>query len=117
MVELYRLRCVTCHTGDPSLSDHDILRWHRETPQWEVKQVDGIRHLERVFIFKSFAEAIAFTTEVAKLAVQEKHHPFIVIDYDEVTLKWWTHKVQGLHLNDFIMAAKVDSLIRSNPPR
>ena len=117
MVELYRLRCVTCHTGDPPLSGNDIIRWHREIPKWEVKPGDGIRHLERVFAFKNFAEAITFTTEVATLAEQEKHHPFIMINYNEVTLRWWTHKVQGLHLNDFIMAAKVDGLIRSYPPR
>ena len=113
MVELYRLACVPCHTGDPSLSGNDIIRWHREIPQWEVKQVDGIRRLERVFTFKDFAEAMNFTINVATLAEKEKHHPLIIVEYGKVTLNWWTHKVQGLHLNDFIMAAKVDGLISS----
>lgn len=111
MLELYRRPCITCRHGDPSLSFADIIRWHREIPRWEIKQVGGIQRLERAFVFRDFSEAMAFTVNVAALAERENHHPSILIEYDQVTLNFWTHKVRGLHLNDFIMAAKVDDLI------
>lgn len=117
MVELYRLKCVACRSGDPSLSDDEIIRWHREIPMWEVKVVDGVKRLERAFQFRSFAQAMEFTIRVGALAEKENHHPRIVIEYGEVTLNWWTHKVRGLHLNDFIMAAQIDVLIKSYPAR
>ena len=112
-MELYLLSCGPCRSGDPSLSAHDILRWHREIPQWEVNQEDEMKRLERIFTFKDFAEAMKFTIKVATLAEKEKHHPRMIIEYAKVTLHFWTHKVRGLHLNDFIMAAKVDQIHQS----
>jgi 4a-hydroxytetrahydrobiopterin dehydratase len=79
--------------------------------------VDGIRKLERVFVFSDFREAMTFAIGVAELADKEKHHPSFMIEYDKVTLSFWTHKVSGLHLNDFIMAAKVDDLARTGVRR
>jgi 4a-hydroxytetrahydrobiopterin dehydratase len=45
------------------------------------------------------------------LAEEEDNHPMIVTEYGRVTVTWWTHKIKGLHKNDFIMAAKTDQLI------
>jgi 4a-hydroxytetrahydrobiopterin dehydratase len=117
MVELYRRKCVACRSGDPSLSDEEILRWNREIPNWVVKEVAGIKRLERIFTFSNFVQAMMFINRAGQLAQQENHHPLMIIEYDKVTVNWWTHKVKGLHLNDFIMAAKLDDLMRSNPPR
>jgi len=71
--------------------------------------------LERVFICRNFYEALVFVGKVGKAAEEDHHHPLILIEYDKVKLNWWTHKVKGLHLNDFIMAAKIDRLIRFHP--
>ena len=72
--------------------------------------MDGEKRLERVFKFKNFAEALEFTNKVGKAAEKEDHHPLIVTEWGKVTLDWWTHKIGGLHKNDFIMAAKANEL-------
>lgn len=115
-MELYRQNCVVCRRGDLPLSYNEIIRWHREIPKWEVRQVGGIHQLERTFLFKDFSQALLFANRVGIIAEHEHHHPSISIEYDEVMLKWWTHKIKGLHLNDFIMAAKTDYLLKLYPP-
>jgi 4a-hydroxytetrahydrobiopterin dehydratase len=71
---------------------------------------DGIPQLERIFKFKIFAQAVAFTLKVGELAETEKHHPAILTEWGNVTVTWWTYAIGGLHRNDFIMAAKTDEL-------
>jgi 4a-hydroxytetrahydrobiopterin dehydratase len=66
--------------------------------------------LERAFKFKDFAEALAFTIKVGEIAEAEGHHPALLTEWGRVTVTWWTHKIRGLHRNDFIMAAKTDHL-------
>jgi pterin-4a-carbinolamine dehydratase len=66
--------------------------------------------LQRVFKFKNFAQALDFTNKVGDLAEAEDHHPALTTEWGKVTINWWTHKIRGLHRNDFIMAAKTDGL-------
>jgi 4a-hydroxytetrahydrobiopterin dehydratase len=117
MEELYRLKCRACRTGDPSLSDTEIIVLHRQIPNWDVKKVEGVKRLERVFMFEEFAHARLFVDKASAIAEQENHHPLITIEHRKVTLSLWTHKVNGLHLNDFIMAAKMDRLRQLFPDR
>ncbi|MBI3740755.1 MAG: 4a-hydroxytetrahydrobiopterin dehydratase, partial [Chloroflexi bacterium] len=72
-----------------------------------------IKRLERVFKFKNFADALAFTNKIGAMAEEEGHHPVIITDWGRVTVTWWTHKIKGLHQNDFIAAAKTDRLYGS----
>lgn len=51
---------------------------------------------------------MAFTQKIAVLAEDENHHPAILTEWGKVTVLWWSHKINGLHVNDFIMAAKTD---------
>ena len=81
-----------------------------QVSDWQVKEVSGEPRLERVFKFKDFAQALAFTDKVGSIAEQEDHHPLLVTEWGKVTVDWWTHKIGGLHKNDFIMAAKTDEL-------
>ena len=55
-------------------------------------------------------EAVDFTKKVAEMADEEDHHPKIILEWGKVTVYWWSHKIEGLHKNDFICAAKTDSL-------
>jgi 4a-hydroxytetrahydrobiopterin dehydratase len=71
---------------------------------------DGIQRLEQAFNFPDFADALVFTNAVGALAEQESHHPALLTEWGSVTVTWWTHKIRGLHQNDFIMAAKTDQL-------
>jgi len=79
-------------------------------PGWKVVEREGIKRLERVFGFRNFAEALAFTDRVGEQAEEEGHHPALLTEWGRVTVTWWTHKIGGLHRNDFIMAAKTDEL-------
>jgi len=82
----------------------------RQVPGWRATEHDGEARLERVYTFKDFNEAMAFTIKVADLAEREDHHPALLTEWGKVTVSWWTHKIRGLHRNDFIMAAKTDEI-------
>ena len=110
MTDLYQMKCVACRGGEPTMTENEIEELLPQVPEWQVKEVDGVNRLERVFKLKNFIEAIAFTNKIALIAEKEDHHPLIVTEYGRVTVDWWTHKIKGLHQNDFIMAAKTDKL-------
>ena len=111
MTELHQMKCIACRGGEPTLTESEIEEYHPQVPEWQIKEVGGVKRLERVFKFKNFVEAMAFTTKIGLIAEKEDHHPLIVTEYGRVTVDWWTHKIKGLHANDFIMAAKTDRLI------
>jgi 4a-hydroxytetrahydrobiopterin dehydratase len=108
MTELHQMKCVACRGDEPPLTDQEIRELKPELPEWEVIEVDGVPRLERVFKFKNFVEALDFTNQVGAIAEEEDHHPRIVTEWGKVEVHWWTHKIKGLHKNDFIMAAKTD---------
>jgi|SRR5437867_3275644 len=110
MGDLTQEKCVACRGDAPRLSDSEIAHLKADMPGWEVLTRAGIPRLNRLFTFKNFAEALAFTQEVGELAESEGHHPAILTEWGRVTVSWWTHKIRGLHRNDFIMAAKTDVL-------
>jgi 4a-hydroxytetrahydrobiopterin dehydratase len=94
----------------PPLSRAEIAEFNTQVPEWRILEQEGIQHLQRVFTFKDFAQALAFTNKVGQLAEANDHHPAILTEWGRVTVTWWTHKVKGLHRNDFIMAVKTDQL-------
>jgi len=110
MSSLSDFRCVPCRGGEPVLANEEIAELLPQVPQWAVIEVDGIRRLERVFKVKNFVQALDFTNRVGALAEEEGHHPALLTEWGRVTVTWWTHKIKGLHRNDFIMAAKTDQL-------
>jgi 4a-hydroxytetrahydrobiopterin dehydratase len=110
MTDLYQMKCVACRGDQPVLTDQQIAEFQPQVPEWQVREVGQVKRLERVFKLKDFVEALAFTNKIGTLAEAEGHHPLIVTEYGRVTVNWWTHKIQGLHQNDFIMAAKTDKL-------
>jgi 4a-hydroxytetrahydrobiopterin dehydratase len=110
MTYLAELKCVACRGGEPTLTSEQVADLQPQVPDWHVKDVDGVPRLERTFKFRDFIEAMAFTNKVGLIAEKQDHHPLIVTEYGKVTVAWWTHKIKGLHQNDFIMAAKTDQL-------
>lgn len=105
--------CVACRGGEPPLTEEQIRRLAPEVPEWRVETRDGIPRLERVFRFADFRAALAFTNRVGELAESQGHHPALLTEWGRVTVAWWTHKIRGLHRNDFIMAAKTDEAYAS----
>ncbi|MEO7839964.1 MAG: 4a-hydroxytetrahydrobiopterin dehydratase [Anaerolineales bacterium] len=110
MSDLHQMKCVACRAGEPTLSDDEISMLHPQIPEWQVKEVNGVKRIERVFKLKNFAQALEFTNKIGAIAEEEGHHPLIITEYGRATVDWWTHKIGGLHKNDFIMAAKTDEL-------
>ncbi len=102
--------CVPCRGDAPPATDEEIAEYLKELPDWTIVHRDGIPVLERVFTFPDFVRALDFTDAVGELAEEEGHHPAILTEWGRVTVWWWTHKIRGLHENDFIMAAKTDRL-------
>lgn len=95
------------------MTQDEIAQLKPGTPDWEVVERENILRLERVFKFKDFVQALEFTTQVGKIAEEEGHHPALLTEWGKVTVTWWTHKIKGLHRNDFIMAAKTDEVYRN----
>ncbi len=110
MQDLTQLKCVACRAGEPTVTDAEIAQYAPQVPEWRIVEREGTKRLEREFKFKNFREALAFTNKVGEIAEQEDHHPAIVTEWGKVTITWWTHTINGLHRNDFIMAAKTDRL-------
>jgi 4a-hydroxytetrahydrobiopterin dehydratase len=109
MADLTKYRCAGCHGGEPGLSKKQIQGHLADVPDWRLKNREGIPRLERVFTFPDFRSALAFAGRVGEVADAEGHHPVLQVEWGRVTVTWWTHATGGLHLNDFIMAAKTDA--------
>ncbi len=104
------MRCVACRKDTPRATADELAELHRQVPDWEIVELDGIKRLTRVFTVDDFAQALEFTNDVGRLAGEEGHHPALLTEWGRTTVSWWTQKIKGLHRNDFIMAAKTDQL-------
>ena len=113
MSELAGMKCTACRGGEPTLTNAEIAGLQPQVPEWQVVEREGIKQLERTFEFENFAQALAFTNQVGEQAEQEGHHPALLTEWGSVTVTWWTHKIGGLHQNDFIMAARTEELLES----
>ena len=111
--QLTEKKCEPCSGDTPPLKPEKIFRLHEKVPDWDV--TSG-RKLVRKFELKDFVEAMAFVNKVAEIAEEEDHHPSITIDYKRVTFTIWTHAIDDLSENDFILAAKIDeAFTRASP--
>lgn len=108
MAGLSESSCVPCRGGVPTLTDAEIAALMPQVPGWEVVERDGIRRLRRSYDFPDFRTAMTFAVRLGELAEREGHHPDLHLAWGRVTVEVWTHKIGGLHENDFILAAKCD---------
>ena len=81
----------------------------KEIDNWDLIH-EEVKQLKKIFSFSSYKESVDFSNKVAKMADREDHHPTITLEWGKVTVVWWSHKIKGLHKNDFICAAKTDQL-------
>ena len=110
MAELLEQKCVPCTGSLPPATEEEIDTYKTQIPDWEIITVNGELRLQRVYKFADFKSALAFTNSVGEIAEAEGHHPALLTEWGQVTVTWWTHAINGLHQNDFIMAAKSDRL-------
>jgi 4a-hydroxytetrahydrobiopterin dehydratase len=111
-MDLLSRHCTHLPEGTPPLSGEALTPYLEAVdPRWEV--VDS-HHLEADFSFPDFVTALAFTNAVGEVAEAQDHHPEIVLTWGKVTVRIWTHTVNGVSPNDFILAARIDALARTS---
>ena len=110
MNQLSQQLCEACRADAPRVDKAQQVTLLAELNGWRIVEEQGIAQLVKSYSFKNFADAIVFTNKVGELAESIGHHPAILTEWGLVTLRWWTHKIKGLHKNDFIMAAKTDDI-------
>ena len=111
--ELTNKKCVRCESKTPPLEKIELQSYLKKLrTSWEL--IDG-KKIKHAFIFKTFPEAISFVDRVAEIAEAEGHHPNIQIYYNKVVIELRTHSVGGLSENDFILAAKFETILSPRP--
>ena len=104
-------KCIPCSKGVPPLKGEPLAKLYKQLGSgWKVVEE---HHLEKEYIFPNFREALTFTNKLGELAEEEGHHPDILLSYGKVKVQLWTHKIDGLSENDFVLAAKCDEIEKS----
>lgn len=106
MSELKEKKCVPCEEGGEPLPENKVKELLKKTPNWDLKG----KKIERNFEFTDFKESMQFVNKVADIAEEQGHHPDFHIHYNKVILELWTHSMNGLSENDFVMAAKINDI-------
>ncbi len=109
--------CIPCSGSLPPATAEEIAVLHRHIPQWSLVKAEDINQLQRQYQFSDFQKALEFTNRVGAIAELAGHHPALLTEWGKVTVTWWTHAINGLHQNDFIMAAKTDEIAASKAVR
>ncbi len=105
--------CEACRADAPVLEDKEIQELLSQIPSWRVFEDDDIKKIICSFVFLNYHDSRNFLNKVADLAEKEDHHPEIILEWGNVTVTWWSHKIKGLHKNDFICASKTDALFEN----
>lgn len=116
MSELAKRSLESLNADSVGLTTSEILTLQEQLPSWLNLLIDSEMRLQRVFKFRNFRQAMDFAERVAVMADEADHHPALLVEWGKVTVTWWTHVIHGLHLNDFIMAAKTDLLYTTPMP-
>ncbi|CAM3489738.1 4a-hydroxytetrahydrobiopterin dehydratase [Parendozoicomonas haliclonae] len=111
MSELAQVHCEACRADAPKVTEAEMAELMNMISDWNIETRDGILQLEKVYTFKNYRNALAFTNRVGEVAEAEGHHPALLTEWGKVTVTWWSHKLKGLHRNDFIMAARTDEVL------
>ena len=106
--------CEACKFDIPVLSEKEIQELAPQIPSWAIFEEEDIKKLICSFAFLNYKDSLGFVNKVAALAEKEDHHPVIILEWGKVTVLWWSHKIKGLHKNDFICAAKTDDIYKDN---
>jgi 4a-hydroxytetrahydrobiopterin dehydratase len=107
MSTLDQRRCIPCEGGVPKLTPEQIAPLHSQLRGWDLQN----ERLRKVYDFRNFLESMEFINRIARIAEQEEHHPDFCVHWSRVIVFIWTHALNGLSENDFILAAKIDKLL------
>jgi len=106
--------CVACRGGVPPIPAGRIEELRRQiSGEWRVVEA---HHLEREIRLKNFRQSMALANQIAEIAESQGHHPDLLVSWGRLKIILFTHAVDGLHDNDFIMAARIDALLQPAVP-
>ena len=109
MTDLSEKTCSACEIGAPLVPHDQQIDLLKELDGWIIDNSD-ISKLIKEFKFDNYEQSIRFTNLIADLAEVQDHHPKITLEWGKVNLEWWSHKIKGLHMNDFICAAQSEEI-------
>ena len=113
MVDYSNKVCEACSADAPKATQSEIADFLKNNREWYLANDIDFPQLRREFKFNNFLNAQKFTNIIGDLAEEEGHHPSILLEYGKVTISWWSHKIQSLHVNDFILSSKTEYLYNS----
>ena len=108
-MDLTQQKCEACTIDAPLVDEKRFTELLKDLDGWEIIFRE-INILSKTYSFNSYDDSVKFSIDIGKLAEDEDHHPAILLEWGRVEVTWWSHKIGGLHKNDFIAAAKTDSL-------
>ncbi len=103
--KLTQKKCGPCEAGTPPLKPGEFKPFMAQISGWDI---EVNRYLAKEFTFKDFQSALDFVNVIGSIAEEEGHHPDLYLTWGKVGVKLFTHKINGLSENDFILAAKID---------
>ena len=110
-MDLTKQKCEACTIDAPLVDEKRFPEILNDLDGWEINYGE-INILSKTFSFSSYSNSVKFTMDITKLAEEEDHHPAILLEWGSVKVQWWSHKIKGLHMNDFVCAAKTDLLAK-----
>jgi 4a-hydroxytetrahydrobiopterin dehydratase len=103
-------QCDACRADAPQLVGSDLQQAISELPGWTLETIDDVPQLVRQYTFQNFAAALHFANTVGEIAEREGHHPALLVEWGSVCVRWWTHKIQGIHALDVKLAKETELL-------
>ena len=111
MTDLTKQKCEACTIDAPLVDEKRFTELLKDLDSWEIIYGD-VNILSKTYLFDSYEDSVKFSMNIAKLAENEDHHPALLLEWGSVRVQWWSHKIKGLHMNDFICAAKTEALVK-----
>ncbi|MFT5749295.1 MAG: 4a-hydroxytetrahydrobiopterin dehydratase [Ancylomarina sp.] len=108
MDNLSKKKCAPCRVGIQKLTGDEAKVFLADLNDWLLVED---HHIKKTFKFPDFKYALQFVNQVGEIAEEENHHPNINFTWGKVEISIWTHEIDGLHENDFILAAKIDEIL------
>ena len=102
--------CAACLPDAPPATDCKTEQFLQNQPEWFLSTDVEFPQVSRVFKLQDFATALTVANTVGALAEAGRHHPQIILEYSGVAVTWWSHKISGLHVDDFILANRTEDL-------
>lgn len=106
-MDITEKRCVACEAGVKPLNADEVKALLAKVPGWKLS--GDATKIQREYRFSNFKKALKFVNTIGEIAETEKHHPDIALGWGYVNIELQTHAIQGLHENDFILAAKIEA--------